>query len=334
MNAWWVQMWNFPRLQIGVLGAVALAGFQHGTCTLGRWPCAVYGIALALCVAFHAVLVWRYSRFAPREVQSSTLESGGQRLSITIINVLQTNRLADRVLRELKAADADVVLCVEVDAWWRDRLDALLITHPHTLQCPLSNKYGMALYSRLPLLAPRLEFLVQSDIPSMQALVVLPNQRQVWLNCVHPRPPAPQESDTSLPRDAELLVVARRVQDARLPVVVCGDLNDVAWSRTTRRFQKISRLLDPRKGRGMFSTFPAHLPGLRFPLDHIFHSDSFRLVSLRRLTYVGSDHFPVHATLSLEPSAALEQEAPHADEEDTREAHRTIAAAQQPGRKV
>ncbi|MEJ7929316.1 endonuclease/exonuclease/phosphatase family protein [Ramlibacter sp. AN1015] len=334
LKVWWVRMWSFPRLQIGVLGALALAAFLHGPKQLAPWPAVVYGMTLALCVAFHAAMVWRYSRFAPREVQASTLEDSGQRLTIAISNVLQTNRRADLVLRELKAAGADVVLCVEVDDWWRSRLDALLETHPHTLQCPLSNMYGMVLYSRLPLLRPRLEFLVQPDIPSMQAVVVLRNDGRVWINCVHPRPPAPQESHTSLPRDAELLLVARRVRGARLPVVVCGDLNDVAWSRTTRRFQKISRLLDPRKGRGMFSTFHAGLPGLRFPLDHIFHSDCFRLVSLRRLPNVGSDHFPVLATLSLEPSAEREQEAPEADEEDMREARDTIAAAGQAERQA
>ena len=161
----------------------------------------------------------------------------------------------------------------------------------------------------------------------MQASVRLRDGQRVWVNCIHPRPPAPGESDESLQRDAELLVVGRRVRGADCPVVVLGDLNDVAWSRTTRLFQKVSGLLDPRKGRGFFGTFHARFPGLRWPLDHVFHSEDFRLVAIRKLPYVGSDHFPVYASLSLEPQAAAEQEPPHADGGDLKEADETATQA-------
>lgn len=119
--------------------------------------------------------------------------------------------------------------------------------------------------------------------------------------------------------------MGRRVSEATGPVVVCGDLNDVAWSRSTRLFQKISGLLEPRKGRGFFSTFHARYPGFRVPIDHVFHSDHFRLVKMRRLGYVGSDHFPVHIVLSYEPEAVHEQEGLHADAADHHEADQTIA---------
>ena len=75
----------------------------------------------------------------------------------------------------------------------------------------------------------------------------------------------------------------------------------------------------------MFSTYHARLPGLRFPLDHILHSTEFRFDAMRRLAYVGSDHFPVVATLGFEPDAAVEQQAPASDPEDEREAQETIA---------
>jgi len=220
------------------------------------------------------------------------------------------------------------VLCVETDDWWRARLDAMTATHPHAVRCALPNTYGMLLYSRLALDDARVEFLVEGDVPSIQATVRLRSGQPVWLNCVHPRPPAPGESDESLERDAELLLVGRRVREATVPVVVCGDLNDVAWSRTTRLFQKVSRLVDPRKGRGFFGTFHARYPGFRYPLDHVFHSDDFRLVALRRLGNVGSDHFPVYLALSYEPQAAAQQGAPAATGADVREAHDTITRGQ------
>lgn len=322
-KAWWVRVWDFPRFQLAILGALALTG----TVAAGgaRSPGSLLFVAaLGAAVLFQTTLVWRYSRLAPLEVERNKSDTR-PRLTVAVSNVLQTNRESERLIGVLREADADVMLFVETDDWWRERLDVLLRTHPHAVQRPLSNTYGMLLYSRLPLQDASIDFLVEPDIPSIQARVKLADDTNVWLNCVHPRPPAPGENEDSKERDAELLLVGKRVCDATQPVVVCGDLNDVAWSRTTRLFQKTSGLVDPRKGRGMFSTFHAKLPGLRFPLDHILHSTEFRLVEMRRLPYVGSDHFPVVATLSLEPEAEAEQSPPTPDAGDEQEARETIA---------
>ena len=324
LKAWWVRIWDFPRFQLAVLGALALVGAvvtNVGARNPGSW---LFVGTLGGAVLYQAALVWRYSPLAPLEVERSRTETQ-PRLTVAVSNVLQSNRASDRLIRVLTAVDADILLFVETDDWWRERLDVLLGTHPHTVQYPLSNTYGMLLYSRLPLLDTSIDFLVQPDVPSIQGQVRLDDGTTVWLNCVHPRPPVPGESDESLERDAELLLVGKRVCDAEQPVVVCGDLNDVAWSRTTRLFQKVSGLVDPRKGRGMFSTFHARFPGVRFPLDHILHSTEFRLVKMRRLPFVGSDHFPVVATLSFEPDATAKQEAPAPDGPDEQETRKTIA---------
>ena len=58
------------------------------------------------------------------------------------------------------------------------------------------------------------------------------------LHCLHPRPPEPLRNQDATPRDAELVLVGRAIGDnpADPPTIVTGDLNDVAWSHTTRLF--------------------------------------------------------------------------------------------------
>jgi endonuclease/exonuclease/phosphatase (EEP) superfamily protein YafD len=140
---------------------------------------------------------------------------------------------------------------------------------------------------------------------------------------VHPNPPRPGEDTTK--RDGELVLVGREVHDDE-SVIVLGDMNDVGWSRTTRLFQKVSNLLDPRKGRGLYPTFNAKSSIWRYPLDHLFHSDDFRLVTIQTLPPIGSDHLPLSVELSHEPSAKEEQTAPTLDSDDRDDAADTVEA--------
>ena len=136
----------------------------------------------------------------------------------------------------------------------------------------------------------------------MRTQVQLDAKTTVTFYGIHPNPPSPQESTSSLPRDVELIAVAQEVQ-ARpsAPVIVAGDLNDVAWSNTTRLFLKLSQLLDPRRGRGMFNPFHAKIWPLLVPLDHVFVSRDFRLMQIERLPYVHSDHYPILVHIAYQP---------------------------------
>ncbi len=82
--------------------------------------------------------------------------------------------------------------------------------------------------------------------------------------------------------------------------IVFGDLNDVAWSDTTERFRDISGMLDPRLGRGFYTTFSAKSFIMRFPLDYLCASPHFSLRDMKKMPANGSDHFAMSISLQYE----------------------------------
>ena len=245
--------------------------------------------------------------------------------------MLTPNQHYQRLIAQIEKHQPDLVLTLETDQAWQKALAVIEKDYPYRVAVPLDNLYGMHLYSRLELKDTEVKFILSDEIPSIHTTVILRSGQPVQLYCLHPKPPSPTEAKDSKLRDAELLIVGDQIKDLDESCIVMGDLNDVAWSRTTRLFQRISGLLDPRVGRRYVNTFHADYPLLRWSLDHVFHSTDFALVAMQRLPHIGSDHFPIYVVLQtgrvfeqvqqeLEQSAADEQEAQQTIEEGIKKA--------------
>jgi endonuclease/exonuclease/phosphatase (EEP) superfamily protein YafD len=322
---WWVRDLDFPRLQIAAV-ALAVLVAEAVFLDIGERESPILMLVTAACLAYQAWWILPYTRPWKNEVKQAVGGAPGDRLRILTANVLTPNRNTDGLIALIRQHKPHVFVTLETDQWWQDRLDVLEAEYPHALKCPLDNLYGMHVYSQLPLEDAKIQFLVEDDIPSMHTLVVLPSGRKVRMHFLHPAPPSPTENDESTERDAELLVVAKSVAGLDTPVIVAGDLNDVAWSTTTRLFRKISGLLDPRIGRGMYNTFHADHWFLRWPLDHLFHSRHFTLGFIQRLPSFGSDHFAMLVELVYDRARGEDQEGLQADREDHELAEEKIAA--------
>lgn len=326
---WFVRLGDFPRLQVLSLLAVALVllAFIFDYRNVFDY---VFAAGLIVCVFYQLTAILPFTIFYRKEVQFAKFpDDETTNLSLLIFNILMDNRQFERVLKIIETYDPDLILLAEPDDWWAGNLTPLQKNYPHLVARPLENKYGMMLFSRLPLHDTEVQFLIQDDIPSIHTQITLRSGASVALHGVHPRPPAPDEGGRSTERDGELMLVGKAVRETiGLPCVVAGDLNDSAWSRTTKLFKRVSGLLDPRVGRGFYNTFHADYKIFRVPLDHIFHSHHFRLIRLERIKDAcGSDHFPVYVKLSLESDATAEQPKPLADADETKEAAEMIGTA-------
>jgi endonuclease/exonuclease/phosphatase (EEP) superfamily protein YafD len=317
---WWIRVFDYPRAQIA--GAIVVALLLHAF-VLPRGALEyllIVALLLALCAQL--VQIFPYTPLARPQTPKSRRAAPERRLRLMLANVLMHNREADRLLALVGEVEPDLLLAVETDDWWDRQLAGLEPAYPHAMRCPLPNTYGMHLFSKLELRNTALRFLVEPDVPSVYTEVRLRSGDWIAFWGVHPRPPRPAQDTEE--RDAELLIVGREARQAPLPAAVGGDLNDVAWSHTTRLFQRLSGLLDPRVGRGLFATFPARFPCLRWPLDHLFHGASFTLTDLARLEGFGSDHLPILVELALEPGAASAVDVPAPAPGDRKEAVRKI----------
>ncbi|MEO7916024.1 MAG: endonuclease/exonuclease/phosphatase family protein [Dokdonella sp.] len=315
-EAWWVRMFDFPRLQIATVAIVMLLVEMTvlDLADIASWFLLAVGM---LCLMAQLWWIVPYTALSSIEVRATAGEvDSDNSLRVMSSNVLGPNRCSDKLLDLVREHAPDVLVTLESNAWWEKQLEVLETDYPYTVKCPLENLFGMHVYSRLALSNSSVEYLVEDHIPSIHTCVKLPSGVLVTAHFLHPTPPNPEFNDESSERDAELVIVARKVADNDKPTIVCGDLNDVAWSSTTRLFRKLSGLLDPRIGRGMFNTYNAKWWFMRWPLDHLFHSRHFLLRELQRLPEIGSDHFPLLTTLVFDPSAIPASDAPGADADD------------------
>lgn len=300
---WWVRDFDFPRLQIFFITLSDIVLFLTLNGLHSLWDI-IFNIIMILILIFHASKIYPYIPIARKQVADSHLSGQSNHITIVTANVQKNNRQSENCLSMIKNVCPDILILVEIDQWWVHELRHIEQYYEYQVSYPQENPYGMMLFSKFELQSPTVEFLIKDDIPSIHTTVKYNDKQSFKLISVHPAPPTPPHIDgdtnNSKERDHELYAVARRIKNYEGPVIVAGDLNDVAWSLTTKAFQKRSGLLDPRQGRGFFNSFHAKYFFLRFPLDHIFVSKHFLCSELKRLDDIHSDHFPIYARLTLQ----------------------------------
>lgn len=324
-DEWWFRIADFPRLQILAFGLISLLFMLFWPAAWDIWRIGLLILLMtALGYQMYMVLpytfVWKKQVYQvkPEQIQDS------KQISLLVSNVLTPNNQYHLLIAQINQLQPDLVLTLESDQAWQNALSILNTDYPYRVAVPLDNLYGMHLYSRLPLLETEVKFILSDEIPSIHATVKLRSGQPVRLFCLHPKPPSPTEAKDSTLRDAELLIVGSTIKDHDESCIVMGDLNDVAWSRTTRLFQRMSGLLDPRVGRKYINTFHADYPLLRWSLDHIFHSRDFALVHMERLEHIGSDHFPIYTVLQTGKVFEQSQEILTVTAEDEKDAQQAI----------
>lgn len=287
---WFFRTADFVRLQsiFIQIGLLALLIYFEQDFTPFVW---ILTVGLIITIMYQTYKVFPYSAFFP--LKKSKHASGGF-VSVFAGNVLQTNTNYSQFLKEIERFDPEIVLAMETNKDWERGLSEIEEEYRFSVKVPLDNFYGMHVYSKIKLENIEVKYQIEDDKPSVFFNVPIKGNPPIYFCCLHPAPPSPSENETSKERDAELMITGKHIREMDQPTVVCGDMNDVVWSRTTRLFKKMTGMIDPRVGRGFFTTYNANYFFLRFPLDHLFHTEDLYVGKMVRSKHFGSDHFAMY----------------------------------------
>ncbi|HJR69087.1 MAG TPA: endonuclease/exonuclease/phosphatase family protein [Gammaproteobacteria bacterium] len=282
---WWViDLTTHFRVQYVAVTLVLLALLALRR----RWPACV---VLAAAGAVSVVPVVPYLPLAPR----AAVVDVEPRLKVLSVNVSYRQFSVRRLLEMVRDIDPHVVVLQELTPYANEVLAPLDEPLPHYFKMPAEGRFGIAVWSRLPL-ESAVPFALGRQ-PAIEARVRF-RDGAVTLLGVHLN--APTSARRAAARDNELRLLAERSAAIEGPLVVAGDFNLTPYSPLFGDWLAASGLTDTRRGRTpSVSWRPADLPILGIPIDHVAVSSEFAILAHRRLPNFGSDHYGVLAELAL-----------------------------------
>lgn len=325
---WWIRIFDFPRIQIAVITFLTLILTFFYVDFNWKYKLPLLFI-LVISLIYQVQFVIVYTPLYKTQAKDSNKQGEENSLSLLVANVRMDNEDKERFHTLVEKYDPDILLINEPDQEWASSIAKLDENYRYAIKYPLDNTYGMMLLSKFPLTESKINFLVKEDIPSIFTKITLKSGIVIDFYGVHPEPPKPG-TDT-YERDTELLIIGKEIRESKNPTLVAGDLNDVGWSSTSKLFRKYSELVDPREGRGLFNTYSVFLPLFRYPLDHIFYSKEFGLLTLKKLEAIGSDHYPILIALNYEPDDDNKEDLEKTDSEENQEVEEKIEEGKKEG---
>jgi len=208
---------------------------------------------------------------------------------LMLINVNAQAGDPARVRETVRESAPDILVLEEVDERWITELSDLHDTYPHSVVEPREDDFGVALFSKLPLLQSEVVFIGSAGVPSIDATVEHAGE-PLRILATHPLPPGGR--DYSAWRNEQLRLLAG-MADASRPFLLVGDLNTTPWNFHFRRLLADSGLRDSAEGFGIQPSWPTFNPLFWIPLDHVLHSPHIVIKARTTGPDVGSDHYPV-----------------------------------------
>lgn len=298
----YLKMLDFPRIQLFIASIIGLILL---IIAIKKWQWQDYLLVVGLLIGLviNSTFLINYTSLVAVEVPSAKdIEASDDQLSLLLTNVKMSNRKADPLLKLIEIKKPDLILAMEINEWWDEQLKVLENEYPYSQHTINDVAYGMVLFSKFPLKEVEVDYLQNENVPSFESTITLANGKNISFHSMHPVPPTYFKDlpDNAGQQATALKKLGNEILDRQFPTIVAGDLNDVVWSYVDELTGTENILFDVRVGRAFYNSYNAENVLMRWPLDHIFVTEEFRLKRLERLPKIGSDHFPIFIELVLQ----------------------------------
>jgi endonuclease/exonuclease/phosphatase (EEP) superfamily protein YafD len=289
----------FDNLDSRLVDLVSHFPFQYAVLSFVIFTICLWKRIVSLAVLAVFLFVVNVSALVSPGESIMAAEKAGATFSVYSSNVSKFNKDFSSLSEDLNNTNADIVLLLEITPAHISKLNTLARHFRyHIVYTPVGTyKLGVALLSKFPILDNKVKKLSQAGNVMLEATLNINNKKVIFLG-THSQNPVFVKDFSE--RKRQFLELGQYIYTTSLPVIVAGDFNATPFSPIFRELINISGLKDTRLGFGWQPSWPTYAPIFWLPIDHILVSHEFQVINRATGSFIGSDHYPVFAELSID----------------------------------
>lgn len=250
-------------------------------------------ICLALAIHGYTVTMTLLPEFISAKVSNS---SDFVEITVLSSNLLRANTQHDAQLDFIDSVDPDIIGFQEYTNDWHNVFSNQLTDYPHRVTQPTRGSFGIAVYSKYPIVDGGIENFSQNSTLAANVVIDL-GGKLVRVVTVHPPPPTSFHMYNM--RNELLNQVASLAEQEDKALLIMGDFNATPWTAHFSNMLSVGKLRNSRGGHGMNPTWPTNNFLLQIPIDHILVNSNVAVKHFASEHVIGSDHRTVWSRLEI-----------------------------------
>ncbi|MFM8401577.1 MAG: endonuclease/exonuclease/phosphatase family protein, partial [Pirellula sp.] len=180
----------------------------------------------------------------------------------------------------------------------RKGLESLAKSYPYSFWAPRHNTQGLAILSRVPGTKSRELVMGSSQMLALDVRIPAGEYSKVPIRLLGVHTASPNEHGRFRVRDQQLADIAKWVKQSDGESIVLGDMNITPWSDAFKELLSSTNLVDSRRYRGYFATWPCGLGIVGIPIDHALVSPGLKILDRHcGFPTLDSDHQWIRMTI-------------------------------------